>query len=188
MIRQAQQDDFGQILHIRSQVGLQRDKLSSSAYREKAQKEGFLLYPTISLEEFTEEIKNLFFVFVLDTKVEGFILIEEKRAIALDSPVIWEKPDMKEIYFTSPPAYLSGIAVDPLSTQKGVATQLLSESIRLLPKEIRYLFSIVVTSPVYNTPSVKFHEKNGFERVGSIHYARRAELDNYESIVYVKKL
>ena len=188
MIRQATIDDFPAIQYIRSKVGLQRDLVHVLEYRERVEKQGFLLYPTISSEEYIEEVKKLFLVFVEGERVKGFITIDNKQAINNDSPVFWENLQMKELYFSRPHAYLSGIAVDPEYAKQGIATQLLKEALMRLSKDVAYLFSIVVVSPLNNTPSIMFHEKNDFKRVASIQYSRRAELDNYQSIVYAKRL
>lgn len=186
MIRRATRDDFDQILSIRAKIGLQRDKLHSTEYIQKIEKEGFLLYPTISLEEYKKEIEKLFLVFEEGTVIEGFIHIDDHHTIACDSPVEWEKQEMKYIYFSKPHAYVSGIAVDPAYAKQGIATKLFNEALKYI--KAPYIFSIVVTSPVKNIPSILFHGKQGFERVASIHYENRAELDNYQSIVYSKRI
>lgn len=188
MIRQATVDDYQSIQQIRSKIGLQREKLQEELYLQKVEKEGFLLYPTISLDEYKEEIQQLFLVFVEESIVKGFIHIDTAHAISSSSPVVWNNEEIKNIYFSNPHAYVSGIAVDPQFAHHGIATQLLQEAIKHLSQETKNLFSIVVVSPVHNTPSIVFHGKNGFKEVGRIAYAHRADLDNYKSIVYAKKL
>ncbi len=188
MIRPAILQDYEQVKHIKKQLGLNREKLSDNLYKEKIEKEGFLLYPDLSLEKYTSYLSDIFLVYEENRKILGFIQISSEHEVKKDSPVEWYKPEMKEIYFSQPHAGLHRIALDLRAKGKGIATQLLEEALQKIPHETKYLFSIVVISPAKNNASIVWHEKHGFEKVARIRYTEHAELEDYQSILYAKKL
>ena len=122
----------------------------------------------------------------IDEKVVGFLRVDEKQDYSQQTPLIWLEPTFKDTYFSMPHAVIGGIGVLPEYTKHGFATQLFLETIKeLTTKNIRSIFSLVTTSPVCNTPSLKFHEKNGFEKIAEREKGDTFDLHDYQSVLLV---
>ncbi len=100
-----------------------------------------------------------------DIKRDSLFVLEEGErlisAFALCDPqedegsIVWEKPDAKGIYI-----YRFGVSPDCL--KKGIGTFMLKQAERIAKERGgEYLRLLVVD---YNTPAVRFYEKNGYRK------------------------
>lgn len=49
-------------------------------------------------------------------------------------------------------------------------------------------YCYIISSPYYNGPSIQFSEKLGYKRYAKFAKEEYAELKNYESLLYVKRI
>ena len=190
MIRKAIAHDYSALMHIKHTLGLEVSYLDDLDYKVKMQKAGFLLKtPSYTPEEFQIDLDKIFLVYEDNGKAVGFIRIDEIQEIDRTAKAWWNMPEIQDAYFSLPHADIGGIAVLPEVANRGVATDLLNRAIdEIRNKNIPYLFSLVVVSPITNTPSILFHEKNGFQRLALVTEPDYFEYKQYQSIIYGKSL
>jgi ribosomal protein S18 acetylase RimI-like enzyme len=199
LIRQAQIDDYIDIVCLRNALTLNISQMGNCQYRVKIQQSGFLapsvdlslnnLKPELSKEEYISDLQKIYLIYKETTKIEGYLRIDEERGLESDDQVDWIIPDMERVYFSTTPAEVGGIAVSTNQSRKRIATDMLQMAIdRLKRNNVKYLFSFVIVSPITNTASLLFHEKNGFERVGILKPCFLYGLNNFQSILYARKI
>ena len=189
MIRRAEERDFADIKKVKESLSIEISNLDDLAYKLSIQKSGFLLKNPYTIEEHRADLNKIFLVYEEDGVVKGFIRIDEAQEMKQDKAYVWYHPELKEAYFALPHADIGGIGVLPDINEKGVATELLNQALEeLKKKQIIYLFSFVILSPITNIPSILFHEKNGFERIALCPEAEIYEMKDFSSIMYGKKI
>lgn len=188
MIRQARITDFDAVVHIRESTALEIDRLGDADYRVEIQRSGFLLPTGLSIEDFEKNLQD-YIVAELEGRVAGYLRLTEEHDISPDTEAFWLRPDLKDVYYSSPHAYIYGIGVLSDVKGHGVAREMLQVAEqRVRARNIPWLFSVIVTSPVTNIASLLFHEKNGFERVALPGVTKEAGLDGFQNLVYAKSL
>lgn len=148
------------------------------------------MLPSIfSREDFKKDLNKIHLVYDVNGKAVAFLRIDEEQEMDINTGAHWVVTDLKSVYFSKPHAGLGGISVLPEFGRTGIATNLLESTVNLLrKKDIKYLFSFVVISPITNFPSMIWHEKIGFERIAILNPDSLFGMDNYQSILYGKKL
>lgn len=185
MIRNALESDFENIANIREPYIVDIDRLSDSDYRWKMQKSGFI--GRLTKVEFETDLHHLFLVSEDDTGIVGYLRIDRDHEYKDNDKKLWLYENAKDEYFTGHHAEIGMIGVRSDMKGTGVGSRLLSYALsELQNKEIKYLFSIVVLSPITNFPSMMFHEKHGFERVAVSYPHHHFEMENYQSVLYKK--
>lgn len=189
MIRQASSGDYNSIVNIKETFALNINKLKNDDYREEIEKKGFLIPSEYTLQDFENDLKKIFFVDENGGKVQGFLRIDEEHELRQETKVEWLKPEMKEVYFSSPHACIGGVAVLGEFSGKGISSEMLKEAVdKIKEKRINYLFSLVTCAPVKNQPSFKFHERNGFEQIAITKPHLIFGIEDYQSILLAKRL
>ena len=189
MIRQAELADFDAIVHIRESVALDVDRLDDTDYRVQIQRDGFLLPTGLSIERFQAEFYQTCSVAEREGQVVGYVRLQEDQDMPPGAEVSWMRPDLKDAYYANPHAGIYGIAVLPEAKQHGVATEMLQAAERQVrARNVTWLFSEIVTSPVTNLASLIFHEKNGFERVALTEPTQAYGMEGFQNLLYGKKL
>jgi ribosomal protein S18 acetylase RimI-like enzyme len=188
MIRQAQIADFEAITKIYASLALDVPRLGKdSDYRLQVQQSGFLLSSEVGFQEFQQEMQG-YTLFEDAGKLAGYICIEEEPEMSKEE-WSWFRDDLKALYFSERRANLGRIGVLSTTKQRGIATALFQDAERRLrAKKVPSLFSFVVLSPVTNFPSMRFHEKHGFERVAVMEPCLLYGMDSYQAFMYGKKL
>ncbi len=106
-----------------------------------------------------------------------------------ETKTFWYRPDIKDVYYSNPHAYLYGIGVLPEINHHGVGTEMLQAAERQVrAKNIPWLFSEIVNAPVTNIASMLFHEKNGFERIALVDPTQAHDMEGFQNLVYGKCL
>lgn len=188
MIRKAGPADFEAVIQVREQLALDTGRLDDPVYRLQIQRSGFLLATDLSEEEFAASSAN-YELAERDGKIIGYIRLESDQDISEDEIAHWNRPEMEEIYYTNPHAYVWGIGVLPEAKGKGVAVGLLEVAEkRARAQAIPWLFSEIVAGPVTNIASMIFHEKNGFQRLATGKPREHAGMHGFYEILYAKQL
>ncbi|MBP9781757.1 GNAT family N-acetyltransferase [Candidatus Woesebacteria bacterium] len=193
MIRKAEQKDLEKLKILYDKVTVDRSQLGDSMYEANIQKQGFLL-GTDDPYSLNEELENAyeFLVAEHDGDVVGYLVADHRpeQKFIDDEYKTWFDNNLKDFYYNSDEGMsLSTIATDPQSMHKGVATELLrclEEKLKL--NNFKYLFSIVIVSPLTNTPSIVWHTKQGFKRLAMSRPRQLFGWDNHVSILFVKEL
>jgi ribosomal protein S18 acetylase RimI-like enzyme len=190
MIRQAQIEDYEPIKKIKHSVGIDRSKLDNREYRVSLQKGGFLLFANLEKRDFEKDLRKIFLVYEQEGEIIGYVRIDTEPEVEKDGDPIWFQQDLEPVYLSYPHANIGGIAVSPATKQKGIGTALLQEAIKRIKQRemVSYLFSAVVFSPITNLPSILFHEKSGFDRVAFVNFQNLYNLENYQCVLYGKKM
>ena len=190
MLRQGNIEDFEAIVSINRAVTLDVDKLDDPDYRARVQQDGFLLPGELTVETFQADLPG-YIIAEEEGKILGYLCLhgyqswETQTIDAVDCLM----PGWQSIYFAEPHAYIHKVAIDRESQSRGTATSLLREAEdQVRDREIPWLFSMIVISPVTNVSSMLFHEKNGFKRVVQTRPARAADLDGFANLLYGKRL
>ena len=190
MIRQAELADFEAITHIRESTALDVDRIGDADYRVHIQRSGFLLPTDLRIEDFQTDLPN-YSVAERKGQVAGYLCLSATQGMALETgeASTWLRPDLKDIYFSNPHAYIYGLGVLPEAKHQGIATEMLQVAERQVRlQHISWLFSAIVTSPVTNCASMLFHEKNGFERVALTRPAQELGMKEFQNLYYGKRL
>lgn len=187
MIRHATQSDFEKIEAIRAPYLLDVDRIEDPDYRWKMQKSGFI--GRMSAVEFAEDLHHLFLVDEDNSGITGYLRIDRDHEYQDNDKKIWLQEKHKKTYFEGHHAEIGMIGVRIDMKGKGMGRSLLEEAMNTLrEKDIPFLFSIVVISPLTNFPSMMFHEKQQFQRVAVSRPHHHFEMDNYQSVLYRKPL
>ncbi len=192
-IRQATSDDLRQLKDLHEKLQLDLNKLGETSYDTEVQKKGFML-GTDGVHDMAEELTKAYKFFVAEDNgiILGFLIADHRKEQKFydDEYKTWFDADLKDFYYNNDKGMtLATILVDPDSTKKGVATELLNKlEENLKQNNFEYLFSIVVVAPVTNTPSIIWHTKQGFKRLAMGRPRRLFELDNFVSVLLYKEV
>lgn len=186
-IRRACPKDFEAIKQIIDNLTLDPQRLQDQEYKNMLESNGFLIPRKFSKEKFQNQ---KFLIYQKDNHILGFLKIENQQELPFPFLANWNKPDLKEEYFSKPHFDIGIIATAPNTQKSGIATSLLNEAINIAQnQDISYLFSFIVISPLINYPSIQFHKKNGFEKIAILKKIPFLfSLKNYQSNLYAKKL
>lgn len=189
MIRKASSKDFPDIFGIKKQHALDISKISDPEYAKSIENNGFLLPGEYTNEELNELLNEIFLVDEENGKVVAYLSITSKSELNPKSEREWLIPELKDVYFSDLHAEIWGIAVDKEFSGKGIATKLLEEGVKEVKKwGASYLFSLVVYKPLSNLPSIRLHESNDFQKAAIRKPSLFMGIENYQSIVYAKKI
>lgn len=189
MVRDIDLNDFKNILSIKSRLALDLTKLVDNNYIIDCERTGFLIPSVYSKEEFIQDLLKTFLVYVQGGKIVGYLRIDEKPELRKTTEVEWFKPEIKDVYYSYPHAEIGAVAVLKEYAGNKIASQMLIEAEReVKSKGNTYLFSLVAISPIHNHPSMKFHEKNDFERIALSKPHTLFGIENYQSVLFAKEL
>jgi ribosomal protein S18 acetylase RimI-like enzyme len=188
MIRQAKLSDFDAIVHIRESVALDITRLEDKDYRVQIQRSGFLLPTGLGIEEFRADVSS-YSVAEREGQVAGYLRLTEEQEVPPEAEAFWLRPDIRDVYYSRPHAYIWGIGVLPEAKHHGMATEMLQTAERQSrARNAPWLFSEIVTSPVTNLASLLFHEKYGFERIALGEPKQAYGMEGFQNLVYGKRL
>lgn len=187
MIRHARESDYEKIITIREPYLLDTDRINDYGYRWRMQQSGFI--GNLSEVEFQKDLHHLFLVSEDESGMLGYLRIDRDHEYQDNDKKIWLRDVFKKEYFTGHHAEIGMIGVRSDMKGRGIGSDLLTEAItQLQGKDIAWLFSIVVFSPITNFPSMMFHEKHEFIRVAISRPHHHFDMEDYQSILYKKPL
>ncbi|MEG3911109.1 GNAT family N-acetyltransferase [Microcoleus sp. w1-18aA5] len=149
---------------------------------------GFLL-TQITEDEIVQSLNNSCRYFVVaktDGKIVGFVAISQpKISDEILDKIIWKDEVFKKRVTSDRHFYLERVATKLDWMGRGVAQFMYKEIYQFFPNSFISLF--IVTQPIANTRSLMFHQKQGFEQIGTLQVDRFLDLENYECIVMFKE-
>lgn len=150
---------------------------------------GFLLAKT----DEDELVKNLnsktqyFIAVAFNDEVVGFLAISRpKISEPFLNHILWQDDSCKSKILSDRHIYIQNIATQRDYMGKGIARFLYQSLYEIFPNSVFSTF--VVTKPILNQRSILFHEKQGFQQVGTIKHDQFLDLKNYESVLLFKEL
>lgn len=150
---------------------------------------GFLLAKT-SEDELVKNLnsKTQYFIAVdFKDEVVGFLAISRpKISDRFLNHILWQDDSYKRKILTDRHIYIQIIATKRDCMGKGVARFLYQSLYQLFPNSVFSTF--VVTKPILNHRSILFHQKQGFQQIGTIKHEQFLDLKNYESVLLFKEL
>ena len=178
-------DDYlDSIISIHNEILLTRSDLRNSADISTT---GFLLIE-IGREYIAKELDlgHSYYLCTNDNDhVLGYLVIAPKIPDDILSSVSWSSPSVEEKVSSSKHQYINLIVVSSKHAGKGVGRFIYNSLFSLHPK---YCFSaFYVSSPVENTRSKMFHEKQGFKEAGFYQSDSFHGINNYQSILMLRE-
>ncbi|TAE59735.1 MAG: GNAT family N-acetyltransferase [Nostocales cyanobacterium] len=153
---------------------------------------GFLLAKT-NQEEIQAKINKGTFYFVvvdINNQILGFVAVS-KPEIMIDGNsnlldmMIWDDESYKIRLLEDNHFYIQTVATKQEYMGKGIA-QFMYQS--LFDRFPNYIFSaFIVSKPIFNERSIKFHQQQGFLQVAKIQLDEFLDMKNYESVLMVKE-
>jgi len=192
MIRRALLSDLDNVYDLYSIQSTDISQINNSEYSAQVQTNGFIV-PLESKESIKDQIQNhfLFNVYESDGEITGFIDFNKEIYFPEEADnIIWLDKKLKDVYFHDDSSIaLHEIVVNKEHRGKGVGRKLLENAIsELSSRKYQHIFSIVALSPLTNCPSIIFHTKNKFERVCVTMPINLFGLENYQSLLFYKKI
>ncbi|MEG4489250.1 GNAT family N-acetyltransferase [Microcoleus sp. D2_18a_B4] len=149
---------------------------------------GFLL-TQITEDEIFKSLNNSCRYFVAAKtagEILGFVAISPpKLSEEILDKIIWKDEIFKKRVTSDRHFYLERVATKLNWMGRGVAQFMYKEIYQFFPNSFISLF--IVTQPIANTRSLMFHQKQGFEQIGTLQVDRFLDLENYECIVMFKE-
>ncbi|MEG5016486.1 MULTISPECIES: GNAT family N-acetyltransferase [unclassified Microcoleus] len=149
---------------------------------------GFLL-TQITEDEIVQSLNNSCKYFVsakTDGEIVGFVAISQpKISDEILDKIIWKDEVFKKRVTSDRHFYLERVATKVDWMGRGVARFMYKEIYQVFPNSFISLF--IVTQPIANARSLMFHQKQGFEQIGTLQIDRFLDLENYECIVMFKE-
>ncbi|MEG4116453.1 GNAT family N-acetyltransferase [Microcoleus sp. N9_B4] len=149
---------------------------------------GFLL-TQITEDEIVKSLNNSCRYFVTaktDGEILGFVAISQpKISDEMLDKIIWKDEVFKKRVTSDRHFYLERVATKVGWMGRGVAQFMYKEIYQVFPNS--FISLLIVSKPIANTRSLMFHQKQGFEQIGTWQVDRVLDLENYECIVMFKK-
>lgn len=179
IFREADSGDIQAILNIHN---------SNARGQDASIERGFLL-TKITEDEILKSLNHSGRYFVAakrDGEIVGFVVISKpKISDEMLERIIWENNSFKTKVTSERHFYIQIVATKPDCMGKGVAQFMYESLYKKLPNSFISVF--IVTKPITNNRSLMFHQKQGFEQIGSLQVDQLLDLQNYESILVFKE-
>jgi len=179
IFREADRDDIQAIVNIHN---------SHARSQNTSIDRGFLL-TQITEDEIVKSLNNSCRYFVAakaDGEILGFVAISQpKISDEILDKIIWKNEAFKKRVTSDRHFYLERVATKLDWMGRGVAQFMYKEIYQVFPSSFISLF--IVTHPIANSRSLMFHQKQGFEQIGTLQIDLFLDLENYECIVMFKE-
>ena len=143
----------------------------------------------ITEDEIVKSLNNsgrYFVAATTDGEILGFVAISQpKISDEMLNKIIWKNEAFKKKVTSDRHFYLERVATKLDCMGRGVAQFMYKEIYQVFPNSLIYLF--IVTHPIANNRSLMFHQKQGFEEIGTLQIDLFLDLQNYESILLFKE-
>ncbi|SHH57906.1 GNAT family N-acetyltransferase [Ferrimonas marina] len=148
---------------------------------------GFLVKPlaTHTLKKALRLGNATYFVAeVNQSDIIGFVQISGAIEKAVVRSIHWDNQIQYENFQTRKYRCIEKIAVRKEYGKHGIGSLIMNEVSQLFKGFT--LYSFIVVKPITNSPSIRLHEKMGFESAGHFRPHSYAGYSNYESLLMVK--
>ncbi|MET3697926.1 L-amino acid N-acyltransferase YncA [Bacillus oleivorans] len=157
--------------------------INNSYFNGRVIEGGFLLKKLVpnDVRQAIDYQEDLYFV-AKDSngKVIGYIELKSQFPAEVMDGLEWESPfDLQQEQF-----YIEQVAVHQEYQRKGVGSFLYDQTFRTFPE--KNFSAFVVSQPIRNESSIRFHQKMGFEQKATFHSNQYAGMSPYESILFMK--
>ena len=195
MIRPATAEDYNAIKALREELALDPTQLTDPEYNAQMQTQGFLLPSGLDRSQFGADISG--YAIYEEGVVLGYLFLKSTRTPGMtEDPdsVEWLHPGLKAPYYDPlfPHAYISGVGVSRRAShlgEKGGGGRLLADAEDTARRRgALWLFSMIVSSPIVNQASWRFHEKHGFIPAAITKPTQECGLSNFRNLLLAKKL
>lgn len=148
---------------------------------------GFLLTKTTE-EEVTNALAGKTQYFIGDTsagEVVGFVAVSRPTITNefLDK-IHWQDEELRQHVLKPNHLYIQTAATKPEYMGQGVAQFLYQSLYEQFPQS--WLSAFIVAKPITNYRSITFHQKQGFETIGTLYLEEFLDLQHYESLLMLK--
>lgn len=179
IFREADREDIQAIVNIHN---------SNARGQNRSIERGFLL-TKITEDEIVKSLNNsgrYFVAATTDGEILGFVAISQpKISDEMLNKIIWKDEVFKKKVTSDRHFYLQVVATKLDCMGRGVARFMYEEIYKVFPNSFISLF--IVAHPIANTRSLMFHQKQGFEQIGTLQIDQFLDLQNYESILLFKE-
>lgn len=177
--READREDIQAIVNIHN---------SHARGQNTSIERGFLL-TKITEDEIVKSLNNsgrYFVAATTDGEILGFVAISQpKISDEMLNKIIWKDEEFKKRVTSDRHFYLQVVATKLDCMGRGVARFMYEEIYKVFPNSFISLF--IVAQPIANNRSLMFHQKQGFEQIGTLQIDLFLDLPNYESILLFKE-
>ncbi|MFB2935328.1 N-acetyltransferase family protein [Aerosakkonemataceae cyanobacterium BLCC-F154] len=177
---EAQPENIGAIINIHN-ANVRGQNLSPNA--------GFLLTKTTEaeIEQNLSQGTKYFVAVNFSGEVLGFLTwAKPKISTEFLNQIIWLDESCKDKILSDRHLYIKTVATKPDYHGKGIAQFIYKSLYEQFPNS--FISTFIVSQPLGNVRSIKFHEKQGFQQVGILRKERFLDLDNYESVLMFKEI
>lgn len=133
-----------------------------------------------------EEEVQYFVATGTSNEILGYVAVSTPR-ITSDflEQVSWQDDTYKNLVTRDGNRYIQVVAVKPEHTSQGIARFLYESLYHEFPDS--FFTAFVVTKPVKNLRSLDFHNKQGFQKIGTIQLEQFLDMKDYESVLLLKE-
>lgn len=145
--------------------------------------DGFIL-DKYTIEETSDKIEQgvLFYIIKNQDQPVAYLELAEKIDWRIPNELDWVSDETKTLFLKSNLLYLDRICTIKKPEALGAGSFAYKDILPL--HSHRTLYCFIVTKPVINESSIKFHEKNGFHHVATFTKDEYAGFKNYECRMY----
>lgn len=181
-IRDAKPKDYDLIVKIRKPILTPEVQTNY-----ELSKSGFLI-GDYSLQEFEEDMKDIFLVAVENDELVGYIVLSKLKEYFDNDSKTWSQEAYKEKYYSSDTIEVKVLCVSNFYVNRGIGSALLQRAFDLLDVKYRRIASIITLAPIPNYQSLNFHLHKGFKVVSISLPQKLFGFENYQSILLMKEL
>lgn len=178
---------FNDYLRLYEPYFIRLDWLNKNGYIPLLSQTGFMVgEPHESWEE--QPPLELGLCAVVNNKVVGIIRIDKADSDWQDghSSLGWNNcPQLEAVYNQEAYVEFGVILIDDSFAHQGVGSALFKRAKQILAERgHKHLFSFVVSNPIWNEPSMRFHKKQGFQHVATFHAPLAFGMPDYQSHMF----
>ncbi|WP_419172318.1 hypothetical protein [Halobacteriovorax sp.] len=148
-------------------------------------KDGFIL-DKYSYDETLAKLQKGIGLYLINNTISnetvGFLELSDKVDKRIPDQLEWEDEEVKEKFVSLKPKYIDRICLLNKDSAKGAGSFTYRKMFQLFPDKNFYAF--IVTKPIENKASVRFHLKNGFKHIATFNKDEYAGFRNYQSQIF----
>jgi hypothetical protein len=172
--RSATKDDVSSIVMI------------NNSRLDRESKSGFVLNSYSEDDVLTKIDSPSVFIYVVENNGQavGYLELAKKVDSRIPDELDWVTTELKEQFLKASPIYIDRICLLEGDYSKGAGSYIYQLLDILFPKTSFYCF--IVTSPITNENSERFHQKHQFIKVSTFNSDYYAGFNNYQSALYFR--
>lgn len=185
VVRLSTISDLEQVVEISNQNLLDFSKINNPEYVANIEKSGFFIAPC-TIDDLIKDKNRIILGIKDDNKVLAYIWI----TINIDNHEYdWFDLEYKENIIGKETYYFKKIGVLKSQQGKGFGSVLWKNIEKFLDnKNLTYIVASVAFGPIKNLASIGFNQKHGFEKVAISPKVKYMDFDDYQCVLFAKKL